>query len=402
MATKKCSVFSFFAGAGFLDLGFELADGYEIVLVNEFIDEFARSYKYARDAMGLASPRYGLDIASIEKYSNGEGANRIANLMQEERSRGRLVGFIAGPPCPDFSIGGKNRGGSGDSGRLSALYADLIAKLKPDFFLFENVKGLWRTKKHRGFFDSLKSQLQRAGYATTEKLVNAMEYGIAQDRDRIILIGLNKNLVNSESLRNDELPHGVFKWERSTKYPLHKIRSVRWPTTTRFEPGGKMSRPTGIPADLTVQYWFDKNNVENHANAKDHFTPRAGLNKFRSIDEGDDSKKSYKRLHRWRYSPTCAYGNNEVHLHPYKARRLSVAEALSLQSLPKEFELPPDASLSTKFKMVGNGVPFILAKGVAEDLLYFLDENTENHADRTISLSSGNRPTAKRQVLPLH
>jgi site-specific DNA-cytosine methylase len=50
---------------------------------------------------------------------------------------------------------------------------------------------------------------------------------------------------------------------------------------------------------------------------------------FKVIDEGDDLKKSYKRLHRWRYSPTAAYGNNEVHLHPYKARRISAAEALA-------------------------------------------------------------------------
>ncbi len=43
----------------------------------------------------------------------------------------------------------------------------------------------------------------------------------------------------------------------------------------------------------------------------------------------------YKRLHRWRYSPTACYGNNEVHLHPYKPRRISVAEALAIQSLPQ-------------------------------------------------------------------
>jgi len=79
---------------------------------------------------------------------------------------------------------------------------------------------------------------------------------------------------------------------------------------------------------------------------------------MQSIDEGDDSKKSYKRLHRWRYSPTVAYGNNEVHLHPYKTRRLSAAESMALQSLPKEFCLPPDMSLSDKFKTIGNGVPF--------------------------------------------
>ena len=94
---------------------------------------------------------------------------------------------------------------------------------------------------------------------------------------------------------------------------------------------------------------------------------------MRRFDEGDDSKKCYKRLHRWRYSPTAAYGNNEVHLHPYKARRLSVAETLAIQSLPKSFALPPDVSLSAKFKTIGNGVPYLLAKGVAEAVRTFLE-----------------------------
>ena len=90
------------------------------------------------------------------------------------------------------------------------------------------------------------------------------------------------------------------------------------------------------------------------------------------IDEGDDSKKSYKRLHRWRYSPTVAYGNNEVHLHPYSTRRLSVAEAMAIQSLPAWFELPNDVSLSAKFKMVGNGVPYLMALEIATKIaIYF-------------------------------
>ena len=93
-----------------------------------------------------------------------------------------------------------------------------------------------------------------------------------------------------------------------------------------------------------------------------------------SIAEGDDSRKSYKRLHRWRYSPTVAYGNNEVHLHPYKARRLTVAEALALQSLPKEFSLPPEMSLTDKFKTTGNGVPFKLSSGIAKTIYDFLEE----------------------------
>ena len=93
---------------------------------------------------------------------------------------------------------------------------------------------------------------------------------------------------------------------------------------------------------------------------------------MKTIMEGDDSRKSYKRIHRWRYSPTVCYGNNEVHLHPYKERRLSAAEALALQSLPPDFCLPENMSLSDKFKTIGNGVPYLMAYGVAMTIQDFL------------------------------
>jgi DNA (cytosine-5)-methyltransferase 1 len=124
-----------------------------------------------------------------------------------------------------------------------------------------------------------------------------------------------------------------------------------------------------------VQYWFDKNHVNHHPNSAHHFTPRAGLAKFKVIKEGDDSKKSSKRLHRWRYSPTAAYGNNEVHLHPYKSRRLSAAEALAIQSLPKEFELPANMTLSNMFKTIGNGVPYLAGLGLAKTVVNYLEKH---------------------------
>ena len=92
------------------------------------------------------------------------------------------------------------------------------------------------------------------------------------------------------------------------------------------------------------------------------------MEKYITIPEGESRGKSFKRLHRWRYSPTAAYGNNEVHLHPYLPRRISVAVALAIQSLPEWFELPQNISLPSKFKMVGNGVPYLLSYGIASEL----------------------------------
>ena len=132
--------------------------------------------------------------------------------------------------------------------------------------------------------------------------------------------------------------------------------------------------PEDILKDLTVQYWWDANDVLNHPNANMYFTPKAGITRFATKDEGDVLRKCYKRLHRYRYSPTAADGNNEVHIHPYKPRRISISEALAIQSLPKEFELPQDITLSDAFKTVGNGVPYLAAKAIAQSLFDYLSE----------------------------
>ena len=89
-------------------------------------------------------------------------------------------------------------------------------------------------------------------------------------------------------------------------------------------------------------------------------------------------------MHRWRYSPTAAYGNNEVHLHPYKVRRLSIAEVLAIQSVPPEFELPLNMSLTDMFKTVGNGVPVLMAEKFGRELKPLLEMYFKDTRDNTI------------------
>lgn len=366
-------IFSFFTGAGFLDLGFEDA-GFKTMMANEIDPDFSQVYLYSRKKMKKPLPKYGLQTGDVCSYLEDDAKRKeLAKRVREAKKENALVGFIGGPPCPDFSIAGKQAGATGKNGRLSQVYVDLICANNPDFFVFENVKGLWKTAKHRAFFDAIVRQLQASNYTVDYRLINALEYGAPQDRERIILIGVKVKLcagqVDSKSGRITDFP-----WQRFIKYKMEKVRAANWPTTDAFEESASRTMPTGIIPELTVEHWFEKNNVNSHPNANDFFVPRAGLAKMVVIPEGDDSKKCFKRLHRWRYSPTAAYGNNEVHLHPYKARRMSVAEALAIQSLPKRFALPPDISLSSKFKTIGNGVPYVAALGIAKTLKKFLAE----------------------------
>jgi len=374
---SQISLFSFFSGVGFLDLGFEF-EGFNISYVNEVRKPFLDAYRYSRRPLNFHESEYGYYEGSVSDFIEDDKNRRLREIIRDSRRKKSIVGFIGGPPCPDFSVGGKNRGSEGDHGKLSSIYIELICQQRPDFYVFENVKGLWSTKKHKAFYEEIKRKTHLAGYVTTERLVNSIEYGVPQDRDRVILIGFQRSLLADVGIEiSDEsnvVLDKIFPWEKFIKYPKKDAFTYSWPTTNPFAEDSDYPYTNLVPEELTVERWFKENDVLNHANSEHYFKPRAGLTRFASVAEGDDSKKSFKRLHRWRYSPTACYGNNEVHLHPYKIRRISAAEAMAIQSLPKNFTLPPSMTLTDMFKSIGNGVPFVLARAIALMIKDFLGE----------------------------
>jgi len=369
---KNPIIFSFFSGCGFLDLGFENS-GFDVKFVNEFHKPFHDAYKYARSQMNMSVPAYDHHLGSVESFIDDSASIcRLTSYIKSAKEQS-LVGFIGGPPCPDFSSAGKNNGRSGKNGRLTEIFVQILIKYQPDFFLIENVKGLWKTAKHRAFYQEMKDLLEKSGFLMTDRLTNSIEFGVPQARDRILLFGIHKKHINS-GLNIGE----IFPWEKHIKFDKQIIMQKGiWPTVSPYLENTHLDRPISIPdelEELTVEHWFKKNKVYQHANANNHFIPRQALVKFQNIEEGDVKGKSFKRLHRWRYSPTAAYGNNEVHLHPYLSRRLSAAEAMAIQSLPRDFILPPYMNLSDMFKTIGNGVPYLLSQAVALSIRDFLTE----------------------------
>ena len=374
-SNRKLKIFSFFSGCGILDLGFENAD-FDIELVDEFYKPFLNAYQYSREHMGIHEPLFGYFNEDVNIFLKGAGKEQMKTMINDARADGSLVGFIGGPPCPDFSIAGKQRGKDGDNGKLTLSYFNLIVCHKPDFFLFENVKGLWKTARHRAFYDEMFALAKAKGYCVSDRLINSLEFGVPQERERILMVGIKKSLLKKPYYTDSNTLKG-FPWEKYMRYSLEQIKAIPWPDLDPFEENSVTNCPENIIKELTVEYWFEKNDVEHHPDANRFFTPKAGLSKMQEFQEGDSNKKSYKRIHRWRYSPTVAYGNNEVHLHPYRARRLSVAESMSLQSLPKEFCLPPKMTLTDCFKTIGNGVPYLMANGIAKSLKEFMSESVK-------------------------
>ena len=362
-------ILSFFTGGGFLDLGFSQA-GFRTCWTNENNPAFIKGYNHGMSTW-LSSRekahRVDITISNITSICELSAPRVIEEAFSNFDPS--LYGVIGGPPCPDFSSGGTHAGGEGTNGRLTAVFVDMICALNPFFFVIENVPGLYRFHKHRDFLKEKICQLEGSGYAVDYNILNSLEFGVPQDRERLFVVGFKRALAQNALGR--ELAHsekGWFPWPEGTYVGA---KQLPWPKVTPF--GKKPKKPLNLPLELTVHSVLTSNgDPERIANGSEYFNPHSS--KFWEIQEGDVSRKSFKRLHRYRFSPTAWYGNQEVHLHPWKARRLSVREALRIQSVPDEYILPEDMTLSAKFKMICNGVPCIMAFNLANAVKQFLKQ----------------------------
>jgi len=363
-STFNVPLLSFFTGGGFMDIGFEQA-GFNVVWTNEVNPGFANLYRYGMTQWRKSVINNSQEI-SISNTNNIENVSstEILNCAFPD-GKPAFFGIIGGPPCPDFSAGGKNRGGKGDNGKLSKTYVNRICSIKPTFFIFENVSGLYNTQIHREFLTGLEHILEHNGYCLDLKILNSLNFGVPQDRERLIVIGIQKKILLQQlGFCVKENERGWFPWPVNKKYDNAKNR-FNWPSTA--EDGQKPLLPADVPIELTVYSLFNSLNCPKKIqNGKDIF--KTYSDKFWQIKEGDTKRKSFKKLHRYRFSPTACYGHNEVHLHPWEPRRISVREAMRIQGIPDSYVLPKEAPLTAKFALVSNGVPVPLAKEIAKAL----------------------------------
>tara|TARA_R110002049_G_scaffold82742_1_gene210410 strand:+ start:17584 stop:18696 length:1113 start_codon:yes stop_codon:yes gene_type:complete len=364
----EVQILSFFTGGGFLDIGFKQA-GFSTCWTNENNPAFISGYEHGMSAWLSSLKKKGHATAIISNTSSiSELSARTVLRQAFSGPRPSIFGVIGGPPCPDFSAGGTHAGGNGSNGKLTSVFVDMLCELKPSFFVIENVPGLYRFHKHRAFFMRKINQLRQKGYAVDYKILSALELGVPQDRERLFIVGFRKaDAQRATGRKFTTTEEAWFSWPEIESYNGAKL--LPWPKVSPF--GKEPALPSGIPIELTVYpSLYDNGDPETIANGDEHFNPYS--EKFIIVQEGDVSRKSFKRLHRYRFSPTAWYGNQEVHLHPWKPRRLSVRETLRIQTVPDEYVLPKEMTLSAKFKMICNGVPCVMSFHLAGALKRFL------------------------------
>lgn len=164
------TVAELFCGGGLMGVGLKTS-GFNIVWANDFDKNAVKAYRH-----NLGDHVIHADITTIDPRDIPD------------------VDVIAGgPPCQDYSVAGKGKGEKGERGRLVFAYLDIIKAKRPKAFLFENVKGLVG-KKHRHTFDKLLEEFNRIGYRVSWKVLNAWDYGVAQKRERVFIVGVRNDL----------------------------------------------------------------------------------------------------------------------------------------------------------------------------------------------------------------
>ena len=168
-----------FAGAGGLALGLEKA-GFQSLGLIEFNQDACNTLSKNRPNWRVICE----DIANISKL----------DLEQYfSIKKGELDLLSGGAPCQAFSYAGKRLGLEDARGTLFYHYAVFLEKLQPKMFLFENVRGLLTHDKGKTY-DTMINIFQSAGYTIQKKVLNAWDYGVAQKRERLITIGIRKDL----------------------------------------------------------------------------------------------------------------------------------------------------------------------------------------------------------------
>lgn len=316
---RPVPVLSLFSGAGGMDLGFREA-GFEPVLAIDNFDAAIRSYNSNLPAVAKHGDISNIDATTINKWLS-------ANSAQPR-------GVIGGPPCQGFSAGNVVQNTSDRRNRLPYKYARLLKQLSRqhpiEFFVLENVVGLTRPK-HARRFALIRRAFETAGFQVYHAVLDAASFGVPQHRRRLFLVGFKKGLKSNTT---------------EFQFPLGGSRSA--PTVKQAI--GELPPPTFVPA--------------HHESIPNHWTmtPRskrfsqARFNRYRSF-----------RLLEWdKPSPTVAYGNREIHIHPSGKRRLSIREALTLQGFPMDFEL--HGTFSDQVTQVSNAVPPPVAKAIADSI----------------------------------
>lgn len=319
------NIISLFAGAGGLDKGFENT-GFNVKWACEFDKKIWETYKYNH-------PKTFLETRSITNVD----ANEIPD---------NIDGIIGGPPCQSWSLAGSMRGIEDDRGKLFFDYLRILKAKKPKFFVLENVPGII-SKAHIDTFSNIKDMFIQCGYKLHYEILNAWDYGVPEDRKRVILVGYREDLgieFNFNQLERVENRLTLRDAIEDLPEPLPALEKNKTNGDT-----GKTLNNEYFTGDFSSMF-MSRNRIRTWSEPS--FTIQAGARHAPIHPASDPMRKVDKD--KWEFT-----GSNY--------RRLSVRECARIQTFPDDFKFIYE-SLADAYKMIGNAVPVKLAEVIARQI----------------------------------
>ena len=319
-------ILSLFSGCGGLDLGFEKA-GFDIPVANEFDKNIWKTFEINHPQTKLLKE----DIRNID-----------TKILPDD-----IDGIIGGPPCQSWSEAGSLKGIKDDRGKLFYEYIRILKNVQPKFFLAENVSGML-ADRHSEAVENILKMFEECGYDVSLTLVNAKDYGVAQERKRVFYIGFRKDL----NIKFD-FPKG------STEDDNDKItlRDIIWDLKDSAVPAGEKNRhnPNAInnneyfigsysPIFMSrnrVKSWDEQAFTVQASGRQCQIHPQAP--KMIKVDKND-----------------CRFVEGKENLY----RRMTIREVARVQGFPDTFKFVYN-NTNDAYKMIGNAVPVNLAYEVA-------------------------------------
>lgn len=363
-------VIDLFSGCGGLSIGF-VNDGYNIIKAVEFDTVIAETYKRNH-------PNVEVIIDDIKNIDN----TNVFNYKQADV-------IIGGPPCQGFSMAGARiRSGFIDDPRnyLFKHYFNVVKKVRPKFFVMENVKGM-KTMQSGQIFNEIIETFSNPNYLDNKpynvyyKVIKAVDFGIPQKRERLIIIGSNQPIENFEDLWN------------KTKNKIKIKHPSFFDHVTVKDAIGNLSKPSddGIvnnnkPRNNYQKFLATKSKVITNHNATKH--SNLAKNRMHKIKNGENytvlnekinsvHSGAYGRLKWDDVAPTITTRFDTPaggrFIHPVEDRTLTPREAARIQSFPDSYIF--EGNRTSICKQIGNAVPPKISYFLAEFIKTVMEEN---------------------------
>ena len=351
---KRYTVLDLFCGAGGLSLGFQLA-GFDII----------GGIDFKKDAILTHERNFKNSIsicADISQITDEE----IAKLF----SKNSVDVLIGGPPCQGFSAGNRQQVENDPRNKLFFEFIRFVKILKPKAIVIENVRQI--LTKDDGFAKTqIYNILRDNHYDVDVRILNACDFGVPQKRNRAIFIGIREDIgsINYDLIKKD-----------------NRVVTVKEAIGELYDLENSPNRKISIEPQTEYQKYVRSkdNSILNHepkypntdVQKRMEFVPQGGNWKdvpdhLWKVQRYNRHSSAYRRLNEEEPSITIDTGHMN-YFHPIYNRVPTVRESARLQSFPDDFEFI--GTPTSQLRQVGNAVPPLLAKSVAQLIMDVLDD----------------------------